>query len=208
MQQEIEKLKQEKNKLTTEFQNSRMKYKDEVNKINRAIRSFEKGLSELSGTAVKTKRPKSYSEIEAILKEEGELHLKQLCQKLNERNIPMSYQSLSGLMQLYAKANKMFVKTAPATYALIKQNTEQNLVNEAEFAVKPEVSAESHTTSKANTISKKKNSAKPNANAESNGKVDPEAVEAETAAEKRTIVYEIEESETNESETGGNDERQ
>jgi hypothetical protein len=120
MQQEIEKLKQEKNKLMNEYQNSRSEYKTEINKINRAIRSFEKGLNELSGTAVKRKRPKSPSEIEKILAEEGAMHLKKLCEKLNERHIPISYQSLSGLMQLYAKAGKKFVKIAPATYALIE----------------------------------------------------------------------------------------
>lgn len=120
MQQEIEKLKQEKNKLTTEYLNSRTVYKTEINKINRAIRSFEKGINELNGMAVKTKRLKSPSEIEKILAEEGPLHIKQLCEKLNARHIPMSYQSLSGLMQLYAKAGKKFVKVAPATYKLIE----------------------------------------------------------------------------------------
>lgn len=207
MQQEIEKLKQEKNKLTTEYENSRTEYKCEINKITRAIRSFEKGLNELSGTAVKTKRVKSHSEIEKILKEEGALHLKQLCEKLNERGIPMSYQGLSGLMQLYAKANKMFVKTAPATYAL----NEPNVVSEPEPADKPEVSVELNDNNKPNISVKKKASTKPNANVQTvesaNGNNEPKAVEAETVAEKRTIIYEMEESETNESEAGGDDEQ-
>ena len=193
MQQEIEKLKQEKNKLTTEYQNSRIEYKTEITKINRAIRSFEKGLSELSGTMVKTKRPKSHSEIEKILAESGALHLKQLSEKLNERGILMSYQGLSGLMQFYAKAGKMFVKTAPATYALI----EQNAVSEPEPAAKPEVSAESNDNNRSNSSVKKKASTKPNANVQTinsaNGNNKPEAVEAETVAEKQTIVYEFEE---------------
>ena len=154
MQQEIEKLKQEKNKLTTEYQNSQTEYKSEINKINRAIRSFEKGLNELSGTAVKTKRPKSHSVIETILAETGPLHIKQLCEKLNERGIPMSYQGLSGLMQLYAKAGKKFVKTAPATYALI----EPSVVSEPDAAVK------AHTTAKKKDLTK----TKPDANVQTN----------------------------------------
>lgn len=202
MQQEIEKLKQEKEKLTVEYQNSQLKYKDEVSKINRAIRNFEKGISELNGTPTRTKRPKASSEIEAILQEEGALHLKQLCQKLNERGIPMSYQSLSGLMQLYAKAGKKFVKVAPATYALIKQNTEQNTVSEPESAAKPEVSVEPNDNNKPNTAVKKKVLTKPATNAESNGNSEPETVEP--VAEKQIIVYEVEETGAG----GVNDERQ
>ncbi len=41
----------------------------------------------------------------------------------------MNYQSLSGIMQLYAKAQKKFVKTAPATYALIEVEAQ---INESE----------------------------------------------------------------------------
>ena len=119
MQQQIEKLKQEKGKLTTEYQNSQTEYKAEIKRIDRAIKNFEKGMSELNGVA-KPKRPKSHSVIETILAETGPLHIKQLCEKLNERGIPMSYQSLSGLLQVYAKAGKKFVKTAPATFGLIK----------------------------------------------------------------------------------------
>lgn len=36
----------------------------------------------------------------------------------------MSYSSVSGLLQLYAKANKKFVKVAPATYALIESKSQ------------------------------------------------------------------------------------
>lgn len=201
MQQEIEKLKQEKNKLTTEYENSRTEYKTEINKINRAIRSFEKGLSELTGTAVKTKRTKSHSEIETILKEEGALHLKKLSEKLNERGIPMSYQGLSGLMQLYAKAGKKFVKTAPATYALI----EPNVVGEPDASAEPETAAKAHTAAKKRNLTKNKPNPNPPANAETipqgeaNGSGETETAETE----KRTIVYEMDESEA-----GGNDDRQ
>lgn len=119
MQQQIEKLKQEKGKLTTEYKNSQVEYKAEIKRIDRAIKNFEKGMNELNGNA-KPKRQKSHSEIEKILSENGPLHIKLLCKKLNERGIPMGYQSLSGLMQLYSKAGKKFIKTAPATFGLIE----------------------------------------------------------------------------------------
>lgn len=119
MQQQIEKLKQEKGKLTTEYKNSQVEYKAEIKRIDRAIKNFEKGMNELNGIA-KPKRQKSHSEIEKILSENGPLHIKILCEKLNERGIPMGYQSLSGLMQLYSKAGKKFIKTAPATFGLIE----------------------------------------------------------------------------------------
>ncbi len=120
MQQQIEKLKQEREKLTAEYQNNQTEYKSEINRINRAIRSFEKGMSELNNGAPKPKRQKSSSVIEIILSETGPLHIKELVKQLNERGIPMGYQSLSGILQLYSKAGKKFIKTAPATFGLIK----------------------------------------------------------------------------------------
>ena len=125
MQQQIEKLKQEKSKLTTEYQNSQVEYKAEIKRVDRAIRNFEKGMNELNGTAVKPKRQKSSSVIETILSETGPLHVKELVKKLNERGVPMGYQSLSGILQLYSKAGKKFIKTAPATYGLLESATTQ-----------------------------------------------------------------------------------
>ena len=124
MQQQIEKLKQEKEKLTMEYHNNQNEYKSEIKRISKAIRSFEKGVSELNGAAAKPRRQKSSSAIEQILSEHGALHIKELVKKLNERGVPMGYQSLSGIMQLYSKAGKKFVKTAPATYALLEPSTE------------------------------------------------------------------------------------
>lgn len=121
MYQEIEKLKQEREKLNVEYQNSQSEYKSEIKRINKAIRSFEKGISELNGTsAAKEKRPKTSSTIEQILSETGPLKITELAAKLNERGVPMKYQSLSGILQLYSKAGKKFVKTAPATYGLLE----------------------------------------------------------------------------------------
>lgn len=125
MQQQIEKLKQEKEKLSIEYKNNQTEYKSEIKKIDRAIRNFERGMHALTGT-VKPKRQKSYSEIENILGENGALHIKELVKKLNERGFPMTYPSVSGLLQLYAKANKKFIKVAPATYALIEPNAQIN----------------------------------------------------------------------------------
>ena len=119
MQQQIENLKREKTKLMSEYKKSQVEYKFEINRINRAIKNFEKGMNELNGIT-KPKRQKSSSQIEAILSETGPLHIKRLCEKLNERGIPMSLQSLSGLMQLYSKSGKMFIKTAPATFGLLQ----------------------------------------------------------------------------------------
>lgn len=195
MQQQIEKLKQEREKLSTEFKNNQTEYKSEIRKINRAIKNFEKGMNELTGI-VKPKKQKSYSEIENILSENGALHIKELVKKLNERGFPMTYPSVSGLLQLYAKSNKKFIKVAPATYGLL----------EPESVVKPEVSAEPNTANKQNTVAKKKPSNKPDANVQpnsnANGGNEPETAPAETVAEKQTIVYEVEESEAGESGNG------
>lgn len=119
MQQQIEKLKETKAKLKKDFDEYSAEYKTETKRINQAIRNFEKGMSALGGTA-KPKRRKSNSEIENILRENGALHIKEIVNKLNDRGIPMHYQSVSGLLQLYAKSGKKFVKTAPATYSLIE----------------------------------------------------------------------------------------
>lgn len=191
MQQQIEKLKETKAKLKRDFDEYHAEYKTETKRIDQAIRNFERGMNALSGTA-KPKRQKSYSEIENILSENGALHIKELVKKLDERGFPMTYPSVSGLLQLYAKAGKKFVKVSPATYGLIGP----------EPVVKPEVSAESHNTNKPNTASKKKPSNKPNANVQTisnaNGNNDSENVPAKTAAEKQTVVYEYEEIEAGE----------
>lgn len=126
MFEQIQKLKQTKAKLTASFEEHQKEYKTEVKRIDRAIKNFEKGIDALKGNVARITPQKKNSEIEKILSETGPLHLKQLCKKLNERGIPMQYQSLSGLMQLYAKAGKLFVKTAPATFALLKPVPENN----------------------------------------------------------------------------------
>ncbi len=130
---QIEKLKKEREKLVTEYKTNQTEYKSEIKRIDKAIRNFEKGVNELNG-AVKPKRVKTSTEIEKILTE-GPLHLKQLVEKLNARGIPMAYQSISGIMQLYAKSGKKFVKTAPATYALIEPIAQSDVQNSTEQTV-------------------------------------------------------------------------
>lgn len=118
MIEQIEKLRQEREVLTTEHNANQKEYKGEIKRIDRAIKHFEKGMNVLQGT-IRPKGIKKYSEIERVLAETGPLHVKQLCKKLHERGIPMKYASASGLLQFYAKSGKMFVKTAPATYGLL-----------------------------------------------------------------------------------------
>lgn len=130
---QIEKLKKEREKLVTEYKTSQTEYKSEIKRIDKAIRNFEKGVNELNG-AIKPKRLKTSSQIEKILAERP-LHLKQLVEKLNARGIPMGYQSVSGIMQLYAKAGKKFVKIAPATYALIEPIAQSDVQNSTEQTV-------------------------------------------------------------------------
>lgn len=196
MQQQIEKLKETKAKLKKDFDEYSAEYKIETKRIDQAIRNFEKGMSALSGTA-KPKRQKSYSEIENILSENGALHIKELVKKLNERGFPMTYPSVSGLLQLYAKSNKKFIKVAPATYGLI----------ESKSFIKPEFSAGPNTDNNPDTAVRKKPSNKPNANVQknsnANGGSDPEIIPAERVAEKQTIVYEFEEIDP--AEAGGTD---
>lgn len=199
MYQQIEKLKQEKEKLTVEYKNNQTEYKSEIKRINKAIRSFEKGVSELNGTAAaKAKRPKTSSGIEQILLKSGPLHIKELVAKLNEQGIPMKYQSVSGILQLYAKANKKFVKTAPATYALI----EPNVVSELEASAETENAVKTHTTAKKKHLTKPKANANVQTNSNVNIGNEPENAPTETVAEKRTIVYEVEESEAGGSNNG------
>ena len=52
----------------------------------------------------------------------------------------MQYQSVSGLLQLYAKSGRKFIKVAPATYAVIEpaaqvndETNEQTVVYETGF---------------------------------------------------------------------------
>lgn len=185
MEQQIEKLKQEKEKLTIEYKNNQTEYKSEIKRIDRAIRNFQRGMNELNGNS--NPKVKSSSVIEEILTASGPLHLKILCEKLNERGIPMQYQSLSGLLQSYAKSGKKFVKTAPATFGLLSaapENTE-SMANE-QIKAEPEKPLNEEKATKKEKTPKEGKTAK------------KESVEEETTKEvananDRTIVYDQDE---------------
>ncbi len=124
MLEQIEKLKAEREKLTTEYKNNQSEYKSEVKRIDKAIRSFERGMNELNGNSSTVGRPGVANEIEKILREQASpLHLKKIVAELHARHYSNAYQSISGLMQNYVKAGKKFRKMAPATYGLIEDKT-------------------------------------------------------------------------------------
>lgn len=135
MYQQIEKLKTEKQKLTVEYKNNQTEFKGEINRINKAIRSFEKGMNELNGST-QPKRRKMMVEIENILAG-GALHVKEILARLHQAGFTnLHYQSISGILQTYAKAGKKFVKTAPATFGLLEQKIEGEVNNESQAEIK------------------------------------------------------------------------
>lgn len=181
MEQQIEKLKKEREKLTTEYKNNQTEYKAEIKRIDRAIRNFQRGMNELNGNG--KPKVKSSSVIEEILTESEPLHLKILCEKLNERGIPMAYQSLSGLLQSYAKAGKKFVKTAPATFGLLStapENTE-SMANE-QIKAEPEKPVNEEKATKKEKSPREGKAAKKEA-------VEEETTKEVSIANDRTIVY-------------------
>lgn len=116
---EIEQLKAEKEKLTTEFNNSRDKYKTELTRINTAIRKSQKGAGSAEAPGTNEKRTAT-SEIERILAVFGASKIKDITLQLNQRGFPQTdVQTVSGILQRGAKTGKRFIKTAPATYALL-----------------------------------------------------------------------------------------
>lgn len=123
MVQTIEKLEREKEKLTSQFNQNKTEYKSELRRINIAIKRFSQGYKAL-GTDTSQSTPKRglASKIESILKD-GALHLKQIVAELTTRGFSPRYQSVSAILQIQAKAGKTFVKTAPATFALIAAKT-------------------------------------------------------------------------------------
>lgn len=184
MEQQIEKLKKEREKLTAEYKNNQTEYKAEIKRIDRAIRNFQRGMNELNGNS--NPKVKSSSVIEEILTESGPLHLKLLCEKLHERGIPMQYQSLSGLLQSYAKAGKKFEKTAPATFGLLSaapENTEKTANEQIKAEAEKPVNEEK-------AIKKEKPPKEKTAQKES---VEEETTKEVATAHDRTIVYDQDE---------------
>lgn len=125
MIQQIEKLKREREKLVVEYKNNQTEYKSEIKRIDKAIRTFEKGVNQLGVNSPHKSRVKTIEVIEKILAG-GPRHLKEIIAQLNSMNFGKSfeYQSVSGMLQLYVKAGKKIMKTAPATFALVKSTAQ------------------------------------------------------------------------------------
>ena len=126
MHQAVEKLKTEKEKLTSEFKETRNEYRAEIKRINKAIRSFSVGFAALGGMKFENppKRGMTHA-IEKILAG-GAKRIREIIDELTKFGYhQIQYQSVSGLMQANAKAGKKFIKVAPATFALLpeKENT-------------------------------------------------------------------------------------
>lgn len=120
----IEKLKETKDRLTTEFVENRIEYKAEIKKINTAIRKFQQGYEVLGNTPLETSRKRGIAdEIEKILVS-GPKHINEILEELTNRGFSPKYQSVSAILQVHAKAKRKFVKILPATYALIPLNIE------------------------------------------------------------------------------------
>ncbi len=124
----VEKLQVEREKLTVEFKESRIEYKAEVKRINKAIRKFSQGY-EVLGKPLLENPPKRgiTAEVENILLN-GAKHVKEIVAELQNRGFSSRYQMVSGLLQTYAKANKKFKRVAPATFALISQTEVKNKI--------------------------------------------------------------------------------
>ena len=119
MIQVIEDLRKRKQKLTTNFKRQKKEYRTKINRIDRAIFNFEKGLQELGTTEFP--EPSTADVVETILRESRKpMHLKQIVAEINRRrNVTSPYQSVSRLMQNYSKMGKRFKRVAPATFALV-----------------------------------------------------------------------------------------
>ncbi len=125
----VEKLQVEKEKLIVEFEKSRIEYKSEVKRINTAIRKFSQGYEALGETLQEKPLKRGIAaEIEKILLN-GAKHVKEIANELQQRGFSSHYQSISGLLQTYAKANKKFKRIAPATFALLSEPKVKNEIN-------------------------------------------------------------------------------
>lgn len=120
----IETLKNERQKLTNEFNETRRDYKSEIRRIDTALRKFRQGVDALDESTVKReKRNTVTAEIENIIREFGPAKVRDITLQLHQRGFPQTAeQTVSGILQRCAKANKRFIKTAPATYALLQHS--------------------------------------------------------------------------------------
>lgn len=120
----IEKLKETKERLTTEFVENRIEYKAEIKKIDTAIKKFQQGYEALGDNSLEHSPKRGIAnEIEKILVG-GPKHINEILEELRNRGFLTKYQSVSAVLQIHAKAGRKFVKILPATYALIPLNVE------------------------------------------------------------------------------------
>lgn len=129
--QVIERLEAEKDKLTSEFNETRSEYKAEMKRINTALRRFRQGVDALSDeSSAKQEKKTATAEVEKILKEFGTSKVKDITHQLHQRGFQTTEQTVSGILQRCVKAGKRFTKVGAATYALLEK-TESTLDNQA-----------------------------------------------------------------------------
>jgi hypothetical protein len=117
-EKEIEKLLEERERITREFQEHKTQFQTNLKQIYKALKNFTRSNAALGQTVI---RQRGMTEaIEEILQNKEKLHLKEIVAALSEKGYTPIYQSVSGLLQTYAKADKKFVKVGPATFALIE----------------------------------------------------------------------------------------
>ena len=121
MHEAVEKLRAEKERLTAEYKETQKEYKTEIKRIDTAIRKFNAGYSALGRALTGEPRKNATAEIEKILAEKGEpMHVKMIEAELIARGFEIMLPSISSTLINYSKAGKKFVKTAPATFALLR----------------------------------------------------------------------------------------
>ena len=143
MLQTIQRLREERQKITTKFEKSRKEYRIKVKRLDTAIKRFSQGCSALNGKLPeqleKTPKPVKRGmaiEIKNILADGLPRHVNEIVEELKERGFNAKYSSVSATLQIQAKigdGDGVF-KIAPATYASIpidevveKQRYEQSV---------------------------------------------------------------------------------
>lgn len=105
-------------------------YKSEIRRIDTAIQKFEEGMAALGSKEVMAKRTAS-QEIENILASNGALHVKAITEELQRRGYSIARQTVSGVLQTYAKQKRKYRRVSPATFALLpkgKRTVQQDSV--------------------------------------------------------------------------------
>jgi hypothetical protein len=116
----IQKLRNERAKLTRNAKEFDTKYKSEIRRIDTAIQKFEEGMAVL-GSKDSLPRGSATREIENILAEHGTMHVRAVTEELHRRGHSMRLQSVSCALQTAAKKNKKYKRVSPATFALVSK---------------------------------------------------------------------------------------